>query len=88
MLEECLDVNIDQALIPAGPGFPDRTGFRLWGQTVNIQDVTLTLIGPANINSVTFWYWRRGLKDWDPFWARPWPSGLALADQILRQVRV
>ena len=85
LLDEWLTADSNTALVPAGPGLPDRTGFRLWSQTLCFQDLKLVLISPANINSITFWYWRRGLKDWDPFWARPWPSGLALADQILRQ---
>lgn len=81
--EDWLPVNTE-ALVPAGPGVPDRTGFRLWMQRLRMQGHDMVLVGPSNIDSITFWYWRRGLREMDPFWARPWPSGLALADRILR----
>jgi hypothetical protein len=32
----------------------------MWHQKLRMQGQTLTLAGPANINSVTFWYWRQG----------------------------
>ena len=83
MREDWLPVSTE-TLVPAGPGAADRTGFRLWMQRLSIQGHDMTLVGPSNIDSVTFWYWRRGLREMDPFWARPWPSGLALADRILR----
>jgi hypothetical protein len=42
-------------MVPKG-----ATGFALWEQQLSIQGRLLSLVGPANINSVTFWYWGRG----------------------------
>lgn len=56
---------------------------KLWEQRVNVGTQQLTSVAPANVDRITFWYLDKGLRDWDPFWARPWPSGIALASYIL-----
>lgn len=69
----------------SGHGHGDKDDFVLWEQEVTIERLPLRLIGPANLDSVTFWDRRHGRRDRDPYWARPWPSGLALAALIARE---
>jgi predicted nicotinamide N-methyase len=80
--------------VPRGPGQEDGNGFVLWEQCINIRLTTLHLIAPANLNSLTFYDRRHARMDRDTYWARPWPSGLALASflslnpELVRSKRV
>ena len=43
----------------------------------------ITLILPADVDAVMDAYLAAGCGDADPYWARPWPAGLALAAALL-----
>ena len=71
--------------VPSGNS--EREYFDLWEQQVEVNGSThgsmrLHLIGPANLNSITFWHLNHGRRDQDTYWARPWASALALAALI------
>lgn len=42
----------------------------------------ITLILPADVDTVMDAYLAAGAGDADPYWARPWPAGLALASAL------
>lgn len=60
-------------------------GLSLVHQTVTVAGQQLPLVVPADIYEVMEWYLNKGDDDRDPYWARPWPSGTALATQLLRR---
>ncbi|KAK9829936.1 hypothetical protein WJX72_008749 [[Myrmecia] bisecta] len=60
-------------------------GIRLMQQTLRVGDMALILVVPADIDAVMDMYIDRGQEDRDPYWTRPWPSAVALAQEILER---
>lgn len=83
---------------PAAPA-PDVTplpgaeisGLALGSLTLPLPGVDnhppLTLILPASVDAVLDFYIETGAADADPYWARPWPAGAALAAALVADPR-
>lgn len=60
-------------------------GLQLMQQHLMLSGRKMTLIVPRSIDAVLDMYIARNQGDRDPYWCRPWPSAIALAQLILQQ---
>ncbi|KAG2488612.1 hypothetical protein HYH03_012929 [Edaphochlamys debaryana] len=48
-------------------------------------DAVFSLVAPRDVDALMDFYVDKGLMDADPYWARAWPSAIALAATLLRR---
>ncbi|KAL0031958.1 hypothetical protein WJX79_008528 [Trebouxia sp. C0005] len=60
-------------------------GLQLMQQHLTLSGRKLTLVVPRSVDAVLDMYIARNQGDRDPYWCRPWPSAIALAQLILQQ---